>query len=43
MGVDLGLPYIRKEHKLRMYENRLLKRIFGPEREESNMRLEKIT
>jgi hypothetical protein len=42
MGVNLGLLYLRKEHKLRMYENRVLWRIFGPESEESNMRLEKI-
>jgi hypothetical protein len=43
MGVNPGLPYLRKEHKLRMYENRLLRRIFEPEREESNIWLEKIT
>jgi hypothetical protein len=30
MGVKLGSLTLRKEHRLRMFENRVLKRIFGP-------------
>jgi hypothetical protein len=33
MGVNLGLT-LREEHRLRVFENRLLMRIFGPERDE---------
>jgi hypothetical protein len=32
MGVKLGLR-LRKEHRLRVFENRVLRRIFGPKRE----------
>jgi hypothetical protein len=31
MGLN---PLFRKEHRLRMFENRVLWRIFGPKREE---------
>jgi hypothetical protein len=31
MGVKLGLT-LREEHRLRVSENRMVKRIFGPER-----------
>jgi hypothetical protein len=31
MGVKLGL---REEHRLRVFENRVLRRIFGPKRED---------
>jgi hypothetical protein len=33
MGVELGLT-LREEHRLRVLENRVLRRIFGPKREE---------
>jgi hypothetical protein len=33
MGAKLGLT-LREEHRLRVFENSLLRRIFGPEREE---------
>jgi hypothetical protein len=33
MGVKLGLT-LRKEHRLRVFENRMLRRIFGPKRDE---------
>jgi hypothetical protein len=33
MGVKHGLT-LREEHRLRMHENRVLRRIFGPKREE---------
>jgi hypothetical protein len=33
MGVTLAL-ILREEHRLRMFENRVLRRIFGPKRDE---------
>jgi hypothetical protein len=33
MGVKQGLT-LREDHKLRVFENRLLRRIFGPKRDE---------
>jgi hypothetical protein len=33
MGVKLGLT-LREEHRLRVFENRVLRRIFGPKRNE---------
>jgi hypothetical protein len=33
MGVKLGLMP-REEHRLRVFENRVLRRIFGPRRDE---------
>jgi hypothetical protein len=35
MGVKLGLSQLREEQRLRMFENRILRRIFGPERDEA--------
>jgi hypothetical protein len=32
-GCETWSLIIREEHKLRMYENRVLRRIFGPKRE----------
>jgi hypothetical protein len=32
---------LREEHRLRVFENRVLRRIFGPKREKSDKRLEK--
>jgi hypothetical protein len=34
MVVKLGLLTLREEHRLRMFENRVLRRIFGPKRDE---------
>jgi hypothetical protein len=34
MGVKLGLLTLREEHRLRVFGNRVLRRIFGPKREE---------
>jgi hypothetical protein len=34
MGVKLGLPTLREEHRLRKFEKRVLRRIFGPKRNE---------
>jgi hypothetical protein len=34
MGAKLGLLTLREEQRLRVFENRVLRRIFGPEREE---------
>jgi hypothetical protein len=33
MGVKLGLT-LREEHRLRVFENRVLRRMFGPKRDE---------
>jgi hypothetical protein len=33
MGVTLGLLILREERRLRVFENRVLKRIFGPKRD----------
>jgi hypothetical protein len=33
MGVKLGLT-LREEHRLRVFENRVLRRVFGPKRDE---------
>jgi hypothetical protein len=33
MGVKLGLLTLREEHRLRVFENRVLRRIFGQKRE----------
>jgi hypothetical protein len=32
MGVKHGLLTVREEYKLRVFENRVLRRIFGPKR-----------
>jgi hypothetical protein len=34
MGVKRGLLTLRKEHRLRVFENKVLRRIFGPKRDE---------
>jgi hypothetical protein len=34
MGVNLGTLTLREEHRLRMFENSGLRRIFGPKRGE---------
>jgi hypothetical protein len=34
MGVKLGLLTLREEHRLRVFENSVLRRIFGPKRDE---------
>jgi hypothetical protein len=41
MGVRLSLT-LREEHRLRVFENRVLRRIFGPKRDEV-MGVEKTT
>jgi hypothetical protein len=33
-GSETSSPTLRKEHRLRVFENRVLRRIFGPKREE---------
>jgi hypothetical protein len=39
--VKLGLT-LREEHKLRVFENRVLKKIFGPKRDEVTGEVEEI-
>jgi hypothetical protein len=34
VGVKLGLYTLREENRLRVFENRVLRRIFGPKRDE---------
>jgi hypothetical protein len=34
MGAELGLSLWGKEHRLRVFENSVLRKIFGPNREE---------
>jgi hypothetical protein len=34
MGVKLWAPTLREEHRLRVFEYRVLRRIFGPKRDE---------
>jgi hypothetical protein len=34
MGVKLGLLTLREEHRLRVFDNRVLRRIFGVRRDE---------
>jgi hypothetical protein len=34
---------LREEHRLRLFENRMLRRIFGPKRERYKREMEKIT
>jgi hypothetical protein len=34
MGVKLGLLTVRKKHRLKVYDNRVLRRMFGPKRAE---------
>jgi hypothetical protein len=34
MGVELGLVTLSEEHRLRVFENRALRKIFGPKRDE---------
>ena len=33
-GCETGSPTLREEHRLRVFENRVLRRIFGPKRDE---------
>jgi hypothetical protein len=40
MGVKLGLT-LREVHRLRVSENRVSRRLFGPKRDESDRRLVK--
>jgi hypothetical protein len=41
MGAKLGLLILWDEFRLRVFENRVLRRIFGPKRDGSDGRLEK--
>jgi hypothetical protein len=41
MGVKLGLT-LRKEQRLRVFENRVLRRIFGPKRDEATVEWRKL-
>jgi hypothetical protein len=38
MGVELSLT-LREEHRLMVFQSRMLRRIFEPKRDEENMRL----
>jgi hypothetical protein len=34
MGVKLGCSHLREKRRLRVFENKLLRRLFGPKRDE---------
>jgi hypothetical protein len=34
MGVKLGSPILREEHRLSVFDNRVLRKIFGPKLDE---------
>jgi hypothetical protein len=40
-GCEIWSLTLREEHRLRVFGNRLLRRIFGPKRKQVNSRLEK--
>jgi hypothetical protein len=42
MGVKLGSLTLREEHRLRVFEDRVLRRIFGPKRDEMTGRWRKL-
>jgi hypothetical protein len=42
MGVKLGLLTLREEHRLRVFENRVLRGIFGPKRDEGTGQWRKL-
>jgi hypothetical protein len=42
MGVKLGLSHLREEHRLRVFDSRVLRGIFGRRRGGSDRRIEKI-
>jgi hypothetical protein len=42
MGVKLGSLTLREEHRLRVFESRVLRRIFGPKRNEVTGELRKL-
>jgi hypothetical protein len=41
-GCETWSLILREEHRLRVYENRVLRRIFKPKRDKDNGRMEKI-
>jgi hypothetical protein len=41
-GYEVWSLTLRKEHRLRVYESKELRRLFGAKREEVNWRMEKI-
>jgi hypothetical protein len=42
-GCETGSLTLREEHRLRMFEDRLLKRMFGSKRDGDDSRLEKTS
>jgi hypothetical protein len=41
-GCETWSLTLRKEHRLRVFENRVLRRIFGPKRDEVDGRMEEV-
>jgi hypothetical protein len=41
-GCETWSLTLKKEHRLRVFENRVLRRIFGPKRDEVNYSIEHI-
>ena len=42
-GCETWSLTLKEEHRLRVFENRVLRRIFGPKRDGGNRKMEKIT
>jgi hypothetical protein len=42
-GCETWSLTLREEHRLRMFEQRVLRRIFGPKKDASNRRMEKVS
>jgi hypothetical protein len=42
-GCDTRSPILREEYKLRVFENRVLRKVFGPRRVKVKTRLGKIS
>jgi hypothetical protein len=41
-GCETWFLILREEHRLRVFENRVLRRKFGPKRDEVNRRMEEV-
>jgi hypothetical protein len=42
-GCETWYVTLREEHRLCVFENRMLRKVFGPKRDEATVRMEKTT